>query len=158
MRPGPILISNTLIFSSQILHEYSRAPCLSERLSRFHLFRWFHSLWKPAKWTRSVNDNRHTMGPANASLFSFQPSDRQPWHLLPGETHRQVRAPLLERLPLLYQPIKDCHRWLYQPRCGAAPRDPPPAQRGRGTVRRIASAFKGGLGAVVQADSAPRTS
>lgn len=107
---APILISNALIFPSQILHEYSRPPCLSGRLSRYHLFRWFHSLWKPAKWTRSVNDNPDTMEPHNTSLFSFQASDRQPWHLVPGDTLRQVSALFLERLPLLYQPIKDCHR------------------------------------------------
>lgn len=101
-------------------------------LSRFHLFRWFHSLWKAAKWARSVNDNCGTIEPSNTSLFSFQPSDRQLWHLVLGDARSQVTAPLLlERLPVLYRPIKDCHRWMYQRRCGAAPPDLPGASPGR---------------------------
>lgn len=47
----------------------------------------------------------------------------------------------LRDFPLLYQPRKDCHRWLYLLRYGTAPSDLPWCRAGRGTMERI----RGGL-------------
>lgn len=89
--PTTILISNTLIFPAQI--SSMNIPGCSlfvggrvggcwwgwGRLSRFHPFRWSHSLLKAEL---NGPDQSMTTGtqwrPANASLPSFQPPDRQP--------------------------------------------------------------------------------